>query len=143
MRDNCYNKDVCKEKFIHVLNMKRKCHLIILFLIVNLCIPYAVSLVEIFRWKYLKCEGAEDTQSRKVNIVPFGASHYRGRFFITIPRRPSVPYTLNVVDINEIHEKERSPILKAYPDVLSNTIPNRVGQIFVISLILILCYLSI
>lgn len=101
--------------------MNRKFYLINLCLTLGFCIPYAASLVEMFRWKWLQFENVEDTQISEINIVPFGASHYRGRFFITIPRRSkSVPYTLTYVSLNEINDFDKSPVLKAYPDVESN-----------------------
>lgn len=101
--------------------MNRKFCFIVLCLIVNFCVPFAASLVEMFRWKWLKFEGVEDTQSTQINIIPFGASHHRGRFFITIPRRSrSVPYTLTYININEIRDFDKSPVLKAFPDVETN-----------------------
>ncbi|KAH8417649.1 hypothetical protein KR222_003614, partial [Zaprionus bogoriensis] len=50
------------------------------------------------------------------NNVPMGASHYRNRLFVTVPRRhPGIPSTLNYIDM-QLDGTETSPKLRAYPD---------------------------
>ncbi|KAH8417926.1 hypothetical protein KR222_008607, partial [Zaprionus bogoriensis] len=54
------------------------------------------------------------------NNVPMGASHYRNRLFVTVPRRhPGIPSTLNYIDM-QLDGTETSPKLRAYPDFLVN-----------------------
>lgn len=49
------------------------------------------------------------------NNVPMGATHYKGRIFITVPRRRTgVPSTLNFVYTKST--KGSSPSLKAFPN---------------------------
>lgn len=55
------------------------------------------------------------------NNVPMGASHYKDRLFITIPRRrPGVPATLNYVSVNAAVGS--SPTLRPYPDIHTNAL---------------------
>lgn len=49
-----------------------------------------------------------------------GATHYKGRLFITMPRRRvGIPSTLNYIDMSK-DGREKSPKLKAYPDFETN-----------------------
>lgn len=53
------------------------------------------------------------------NNVPMGASHYKGRIFLTVPRRRvGVPSTLNFVHTKST--KGSSPSYKAFPNVEMN-----------------------
>lgn len=53
------------------------------------------------------------------NNVPMGATHYKDRIFITVPRRRvGVPSTLNFVHIKST--KGSSPSLKAFPNAQIN-----------------------
>lgn len=56
------------------------------------------------------------------NNVPMGATHYRGRLFITVPRRRTgVPSTLNYVFIKSTSGS--SPSLRSYPSYKVNELP--------------------
>lgn len=49
-----------------------------------------------------------------------GATHYKGRLFVTMPRRRvGIPSTLNYIDLNKDGTQE-SPKLIAYPDFETN-----------------------
>lgn len=51
-----------------------------------------------------------------------GASHYKGRLFVTVPRRrPGIPSTLNYIDI-KAEGSTASPMLRAYPSLEQNMI---------------------
>uniref|UniRef100_A0AAG5CYD5 Yellow protein n=1 Tax=Anopheles atroparvus TaxID=41427 RepID=A0AAG5CYD5_ANOAO len=53
--------------------------------------------------------------------LPMGATHHKGRLFVTIPRRrPGIPSTLNVIVLDQVPAGEQSPRLTAYPDALTN-----------------------
>ncbi|XP_058117200.1 L-dopachrome tautomerase yellow-f2-like [Anopheles ziemanni] len=59
---------------------------------------------------------AENESFQPYNNIPMGATHYKDRLFITIPRRrPGVPATLNVIDLRQVVPGDRSPPLTAYP----------------------------
>ncbi|XP_030558891.1 L-dopachrome tautomerase yellow-f2-like [Drosophila novamexicana] len=50
------------------------------------------------------------------NNVPMGATHFRGRLFLTMPRRRvGIPSTLNFIDMRR-DSKQNSPKLYAYPN---------------------------
>ncbi|XP_067618269.1 L-dopachrome tautomerase yellow-f2-like isoform X2 [Eurosta solidaginis] len=54
------------------------------------------------------------------NNIPMGATHYKGRLFITMPRRRiGIPSTLNYIDLQK-DGKQYSPKLHAYPDFETN-----------------------
>ncbi|EDW42379.1 L-dopachrome tautomerase yellow-f2 [Drosophila sechellia] len=54
------------------------------------------------------------------NNVPMGATHFRGRVFVTMPRRRvGIPSTLNYIDLAE-DGSDRSPKLRAYPNFALN-----------------------
>lgn len=54
------------------------------------------------------------------NNIPMGATHHKGRVFIAVPRRrPGIPATLNVIDINKQGDS-KSPKLSAYPELRIN-----------------------
>ncbi|XP_023294204.2 L-dopachrome tautomerase yellow-f2-like isoform X1 [Lucilia cuprina] len=54
------------------------------------------------------------------NNVPMGATHFKGRLFVTMPRRRvGIPSTLNYIDLNKDGAQE-SPKLIAYPDFETN-----------------------
>ncbi|XP_034659967.1 L-dopachrome tautomerase yellow-f2-like [Drosophila subobscura] len=54
------------------------------------------------------------------NNVPMGATHYRGRLFVTMPRRRvGIPSTLNYIDMTR-DGREQSPKLHAYPNFALN-----------------------
>lgn len=54
-----------------------------------------------------------------------GVTHYKGRLFITMPRRRvGIPSTLNYVDLRK-DGNEMSPKLHAYPDFETNQIKVR------------------
>lgn len=54
------------------------------------------------------------------NNIPMGATHHNGRVFIAVPRRrPGIPSTLNVIDINK-QKDTKSPKLTAYPEFRIN-----------------------
>lgn len=54
------------------------------------------------------------------NNVPMGATHFRGRLFVTMPRRRvGIPSTLNYIDLAE-DGSNRSPKLRAYPNFALN-----------------------
>ncbi|XP_062540251.1 L-dopachrome tautomerase yellow-f-like [Armigeres subalbatus] len=57
------------------------------------------------------------------NNIPMGATHHKGRVFISVPRRrPGIPATLNVIDIEKQKKGNKSPALTAYPE-------NRINQL--------------
>ncbi|XP_053946313.1 L-dopachrome tautomerase yellow-f2-like [Anastrepha ludens] len=54
------------------------------------------------------------------NNVPMGVTHYKGRLFVTMPRRRTgIPSTLNYIDLQK-DGKQHSPKLHAYPDFETN-----------------------
>ncbi|XP_050339573.1 L-dopachrome tautomerase yellow-f2-like [Bactrocera neohumeralis] len=54
------------------------------------------------------------------NNVPQGVTHYKGRLFVTTPRRSiGIPSTLNYIDLQK-DGKQYSPKLHAYPDFETN-----------------------
>lgn len=54
------------------------------------------------------------------NNVPMGVTHYKGRLFVTMPRRRiGIPSTLNYIDLQK-DGKHHSPKLYAYPDFETN-----------------------
>ncbi|CAD7084268.1 unnamed protein product [Hermetia illucens] len=56
------------------------------------------------------------------NNVPQGVNHYKGRLFITMPRRsPGVPSTLNYIDLKQTKAGD-SPRLKSYPNAEINSL---------------------
>lgn len=56
------------------------------------------------------------------NNVPMGLTHHNGRLFVTMPRRrPGIPATLNVIDLNA-KSVGVSPLLRGYPDYERNTL---------------------
>lgn len=56
------------------------------------------------------------------NNVPQGVNHYKGRLFITMPRRsPGVPSTLNYIDLKQTKSGD-SPRLKSYPNAEINSL---------------------
>uniref|UniRef100_A0A1Y9H2F4 Yellow protein n=1 Tax=Anopheles dirus TaxID=7168 RepID=A0A1Y9H2F4_9DIPT len=58
----------------------------------------------------------ENETFQAYNNIPMGATHHKKRLFITIPRRrPGVPATLNVIDLEKVAPGDRSPPLRAYP----------------------------
>lgn len=55
------------------------------------------------------------------NNVPMGATHYRGRLFVTVPRRrPGIPSTLNYVLTKS--SPGSSPSFRPYPDLETNSL---------------------
>lgn len=55
------------------------------------------------------------------NNVPMGATHYKDRIFVTVPRRsPGVASTLNVISTKS--PKGSSPSFKPFPDAVTNTL---------------------
>lgn len=54
------------------------------------------------------------------NNIPMGVEHYKGRLFITVPRRnPGVPSTLNHIEMN-LNIRNKSPLLKPFPNLARN-----------------------
>ncbi|XP_017031202.1 L-dopachrome tautomerase yellow-f2-like [Drosophila kikkawai] len=54
------------------------------------------------------------------NNVPMGVTHFRGRLFVTMPRRRvGIPSTLNYIDLSR-ESRDRSPKLMAYPNFALN-----------------------
>ncbi|XP_036324480.1 L-dopachrome tautomerase yellow-f2-like [Rhagoletis pomonella] len=54
------------------------------------------------------------------NNVPMGATHHKGRLFVTMPRRRiGIPSTLNYIDLQK-DGTQHSPKLHAYPDFETN-----------------------
>ncbi|XP_053684628.1 L-dopachrome tautomerase yellow-f2 [Sabethes cyaneus] len=54
--------------------------------------------------------------------IPMGVSHYKGRLFITIPRRrPGIPATLTVINMEKV-QQINNPSLSGYPEALTNTL---------------------
>ncbi|XP_055904569.1 L-dopachrome tautomerase yellow-f2-like [Eupeodes corollae] len=54
------------------------------------------------------------------NNVPMGVNHFNGKLFITMPRRRlGIPSTLNYIDLKTVGSN-RSPKLRAYPDMATN-----------------------
>ncbi|XP_058982633.1 L-dopachrome tautomerase yellow-f2 isoform X2 [Musca domestica] len=63
------------------------------------------------------------------NNVPMGVTHYKGRLFVTMPRRRvGIPSTLNYIDMNA-DESMKSPKLKAYPDFETNQFVGNSGNL--------------
>lgn len=61
---------------------------------------------------------ADDTSASYTayNNVPMGATHFRGRLFVTMPRRRTgIPSTLNYIDMRR-DGSQTSPKLHAYPN---------------------------
>lgn len=55
------------------------------------------------------------------NNVPMGVTHYKGRLFVTVPRRRvGILSTLNVINTNE--PKGSSPPLLPFPDAKTNSL---------------------
>ncbi|KAH8318747.1 hypothetical protein KR074_005246 [Drosophila pseudoananassae] len=58
------------------------------------------------------------------NNVPMGVTHFRGRLFVTMPRRRvGIPSTLNYIDLSR-DGREQSPKLLAYPNFALNQFNN-------------------
>ncbi|XP_059219463.1 L-dopachrome tautomerase yellow-f2 isoform X1 [Stomoxys calcitrans] len=63
------------------------------------------------------------------NNVPMGVTHYKGRLFITMPRRRvGIPSTLNYIDLTK-NGREKSPKLTAYPDFETNQFAGNTGRL--------------
>ncbi|XP_061393605.1 L-dopachrome tautomerase yellow-f2-like [Musca vetustissima] len=63
------------------------------------------------------------------NNVPMGATHYKGRLFVTMPRRRvGIPSTLNYIDMNADGDI-KSPKLRAYPDFETNQFMGKSGNL--------------
>lgn len=63
-----------------------------------------------------------DVEYTAYNNVPMGATHHKGRLFITMPRRRTgIPSTLNYIDMNKAAGNP-SPRLRAYPNLEVNTL---------------------
>lgn len=63
-----------------------------------------------------------DVDYTPYNNVPMGATHHKGRLFITMPRRRTgIPSTLNYIDMNKAAGNQ-SPRLRAYPNLEVNTV---------------------
>lgn len=93
------------------------------------------GLIEVFKWKQMDfvqnpvASSANGKNPASVyfpgnfiqyNNVPMGATHYRGRLFITMPRRgEGVQSTLNYIDLRTVGS-EQSPKLRAYPSFEMN-----------------------
>ncbi|XP_055851594.1 L-dopachrome tautomerase yellow-f2-like [Episyrphus balteatus] len=116
--------------------------LLILITIVYLQITgiHCTGLIEVFEWKQMDYENRGDSDSDFVfptdiekheaamqndsyipyNNVPMGVSHFKGKLFITMPRRRlGIPSTLNYIDLKTVGSN-RSPKLRAYPDMDTN-----------------------
>ncbi|XP_052852301.1 L-dopachrome tautomerase yellow-f2 [Drosophila gunungcola] len=62
--------------------------------------------------------GSDDPNAPYIpyNNVPMGTTHFRGRLFVTMPRRRvGIPSTLNYIDLAK-DGLDRSPKLRAYPN---------------------------
>lgn len=68
-----------------------------------------------------KCLGSSSSGSFiQYNNVPQGVTHFRGRLFVTVPRRqPGIPSTLNYIDLAK-DGWSQSPHLRAYPNLAVN-----------------------
>uniref|UniRef100_A0A240PJW5 Uncharacterized protein n=1 Tax=Anopheles atroparvus TaxID=41427 RepID=A0A240PJW5_ANOAO len=107
-----------------------------LLLLLGLFGVQATEFEKVFEWKQLSFADLPDVRNGKgsailfprvlgdadnetfeaYNNIPMGATHYRNRLFITIPRRrPGVPVTLGVIDLSKVAPGDRSPPLTAYP----------------------------
>uniref|UniRef100_A0A1I8PYE9 Uncharacterized protein n=1 Tax=Stomoxys calcitrans TaxID=35570 RepID=A0A1I8PYE9_STOCA len=63
------------------------------------------------------------------NNVPMGVTHYKGRLFISMPRRRvGIPSTLNYIDLTK-NGREKSPKLTAYPDFETNQFAGNTGRL--------------
>lgn len=79
-------------------------------------------------WKRADCfsfqyfPDAENTYDFiQYNNIPMGATHYKDRIFVTVPRRsPGVASTLNVISTKS--PKGSSPSFKPFPDAKTNTL---------------------
>ncbi|XP_018803087.1 PREDICTED: L-dopachrome tautomerase yellow-f2-like [Bactrocera latifrons] len=72
-----------------------------------------------FSEKGFENEGAKASYIQ-YNNVPQGVTHYKGRLFVTTPRRSiGIPSTLNYIDLQK-DGKQYSPKLHAYPDFETN-----------------------
>lgn len=66
-------------------------------------------------------EGLEPQPYNASNNVPMGVTHYKGRLFVTVPRRRvGIPSTLNVINTNE--PKGSSPAFQPFPDSNTNSL---------------------
>lgn len=126
---------------------------------------YCVGLTEVFGWKQMDYEnrGNSDIEGDFIfpsdndyglftnrarpafpsqndsyvpyNNVPMGVSHFNGKLFITVPRRRlGIPSTLNYIDMKTVGSN-RSPKLRAYPDMETNEFtdtanPNRIISVY-------------
>ncbi|EDW81721.1 uncharacterized protein Dwil_GK12212 [Drosophila willistoni] len=62
-------------------------------------------------------DNVTDTSYIAYNNVPMGVTHFRGRLFVTMPRRQTgIPSTLNYIDLRRDGRWNSSPKLRAYPD---------------------------
>lgn len=53
------------------------------------------------------------------NNVPMGATHFKGKLFVTVPRRrPGIPSTLNYVSTKSTRGTD--PSFRPYPDLATN-----------------------
>ncbi|EDW42380.1 L-dopachrome tautomerase yellow-f [Drosophila sechellia] len=73
-----------------------------------------------------KCLGSSNSGASsygtfiQYNNVPQGVTHFRGRLFVTVPRRqPGIPSTLNYIDLAK-DGWSQSPHLRAYPNLAVN-----------------------
>lgn len=63
-----------------------------------------------------------DVEYTPYNNVPMGATHHKGRLFVTMPRRRTgIPSTLNYIDMSKAAGNQ-SPRLRAYPNLEVNTL---------------------
>lgn len=63
-----------------------------------------------------------DVEYTPYNNVPMGATHHKGRLFITMPRRRTgIPSTLNYIDMSKAAGNQ-SPRLRAYPNLEVNAL---------------------
>lgn len=63
------------------------------------------------------------------NNVPMGTTHFKGRLFVTVPRRrPGIPSTLNYILTKST--RGSSPSFRAYPDFATNELHVNEGFIF-------------
>lgn len=65
-------------------------------------------------------QNTENSSYIPYNNVPMGVTHYKGRVFVTMPRRRvGIPSTLNFIDMVK-DGTQKSPKLNAYPDFETN-----------------------
>ncbi|EDV42632.1 uncharacterized protein Dana_GF18090 [Drosophila ananassae] len=70
--------------------------------------------------------GSDDSNAPYIpyNNVPMGVTHFRGRLFVTMPRRRvGIPSTLNYIDLSR-DGRDQSPKLLAYPNFALNQFNN-------------------